>query len=169
MSHSAEMQEEDDRSKFYFFWGGPFSQWAHYPMEIEGVTYNTCEQYMMACKARLFGDEESLQAIMAARAPQMQKRLGRKVKNFDQDAWQAEAREIVYRGNLAKFTQHKGLRELLMSTGSKTIVEASPLDFIWGIGMAENDPRAPFPSEWQGKNWLGECIQRVRTHLQEQV
>lgn len=169
MSQNRFISQEGDRSNFYFFWGGPFSQWARYPMEIEGVTYNTCEQYMMACKARMFGDEENLQAIMAARDPQLQKRLGRKVKGFDEETWSAEAREIVYRGNLAKFTQHKGLLELLMSTGSKTIVEASPMDVIWGIGMAEDDPRAPFPGEWQGKNWLGECIQRVRTHLQEQV
>lgn len=162
---AAELPGEGDRSRFFFFWGGPFSQWAKYPMEVDGRTYNTCEQFMMAGKARLFGDEAIFEEIMKARDPSVQKKLGRKVANFDSEVWNAHAREIVYQGNLAKFSQHEKLKAVLMDTGDRTIVEASPMDMIWGIGMAEDDPQAPHPHLWQGTNWLGECIQRVRDTL----
>src|SRR5690242_18213405 len=95
-----------DKDHFVFFWGGPYSQWAKYQMEIDGVTYNTCEQYMMAEKARLFGDTEAEAAIMAVSNPREQKALGRKVKGFDGERWMAAAEEIVYRANLAKFSQN---------------------------------------------------------------
>lgn len=145
---------------------GPFSQWAIRPIKIDGKTYNCCEQYMMAAKARLFGDEESERAIMLAQDPAEQKAIGRMVKGFSKDKWEAVARDVVYRANMAKFTQHEDLLKNLLATGNRTIVEASPYDQIWGIGLRASDPRATDPSRWRGTNWLGEAIMRVRTILE---
>jgi ribA/ribD-fused uncharacterized protein len=155
------------RSDFYFFWGHPFSQWGLYPMEIEGVTYNCCEQYMMAEKARLFQDAVAEAAIMEAADPATQKAWGRCVRGFDKAAWEAVAREIVYRGNYAKFSQNEAVYLLLMQTGTKTIVEAAADDTIWGIGMDDSHPDICDPSQWRGTNWLGEAIMRVRKELRE--
>jgi ribA/ribD-fused uncharacterized protein len=150
--------------RFVFFWRGPFSQWAKYSFVIDGVTYVTCEQYMMAEKARLFKDGETEAKILATANPRKQKELGRQVKGFDQAAWDAVCVEVVYRGNLAKFSQNPELLELLLATGDKIIAEASPVDPIWGIGMAEDNPSVTDMSLW-GKNLLGNVIMRIRETL----
>ncbi len=156
------------RDEFVFFWSGPFSQWAKFKFEIEGTTYVTCEQYMMAEKARLFGDKEAERKIMATDNPRQQKALGRKVVNFDPARWEAACEEIVYRANLAKFSQHEELMAMLPATGDKTIAEASPQDAIWGIGMAEEHPNVTDQSLW-GRNLLGKAIVRVRDELCHQL
>lgn len=148
------------------FYGGPFSQWYPYRMVIGGVSYNTAEQYMMAMKATYFGDKESLDKIMATNNPRDQKALGRKVKNFDAGMWSAVSREYVYIANLAKFSEDT-MKLMLLGTGNKEIVEASPTDTIWGIGLSEDDPRALDKSQWRGTNWLGEAIMRVRNDLRK--
>lgn len=152
-------------NKYTFFWGGQFSQWAPSEILIDGVKYNCCEQYMMAQKALLFKDTESYNAIMKAQQPYEQKALGRKVKNFNKETWELVAKSIVYRANQAKFTQHKHYYEGLMATGDTLLVEASPEDKIWGIGLAASDPRAQDESQWQGTNWLGEILTDVREDL----
>lgn len=154
-----------ERDGFVFFWDGWPSQWHPSPFEIDGVRYRCCEQFMMAEKARLFGDEDTLAEILAAETPKEQKALGRQVKPFDEARWNGVCREIVYRGNLAKFTQNEDLKELLLATGDMTLVEASPTDKIWGIGLAADDRRATRPGEWRGKNWLGKALMRVRDTL----
>jgi len=147
------------------FWSGIFSQWHNHDMVIEGILYNTCEQYMMAEKARLFDDLEVLELILETKNPKEQKKLGRLVKNFDLTKWEASCQEIVYRGNKAKFSDPK-LREYLLSFDKDAIfVEASPLDKVWGIGLHETDERALDPKQWQGTNWLGVAITRVRDEL----
>lgn len=153
-----------DRSRFVFFWGGPFSQWTKAPMVVDGVEYVTCEQYMMAGKARLFHDAEAEAAILAARNPRIQKALGRRVTGFDEAAWAAARDEIVFQGNLAKFSQHPDLRGRLLDTGDRIIAEASPRDSIWGIGMAEDDPNVTDTTLW-GLNLLGKALMRVRETL----
>ena len=150
--------------QFMFFWGGPFSQWAKYPMEIDGKIYVTCEQYMMAEKARLFGDRESEAKIMAAQTPREQKALGRRVKPFDAARWEEVREEIVFRANLAKFSQREALKEMLFATGDKIIAEASPQDAIWGIGMDEDHPNVLDTTLW-GQNLLGKALMRVRAEL----
>lgn len=147
------------------FWGGKFSQWYNADMVISGVKYCTCEQFMMAEKARTFSDNIALQQIMKTNDPKEQKAIGRKVDNFDADIWSPISREVVYTGNLAKFTQNKDCFDELMETGDKTIVEASPYDKIWGIGLSATDPRALDRNQWQGTNWLGEAIMKVRETL----
>jgi len=83
------MRMEHPRTNFTFFWSGPFSQWAMYPIEIDGIVFDCNEQYMMAEKARLFGDEEIFEHIMNTSNPKTQKSFGRMVKGFRKDIWEA--------------------------------------------------------------------------------
>ena len=151
--------------KFTFFWHGPFSQWYRQDFVVEGVTYNCAEQYMMAAKAKLFEDDETLDKIMASTSPKEQKQLGREVKNFDKDKWDAVARDLVEKGNYAKFTQNNDLKKMLLETIGTTLVEASPYDKIWGIGMDDKNPLALNRNTWKGLNWLGEVLTRVRDRI----
>jgi ribA/ribD-fused uncharacterized protein len=159
------MSDVSEVAGFIFFWNGWPSQWHPAAFTIDGVEYTCAEQFMMAEKARLFGDEETRGEILAARSPREHKALGRKVRSFDADRWTEACMEIVYRGNVAKFSQNADLRELLLATGDRTLAEASPNDLIWGIGLAATDPRAADRSQWRGKNWLGEVLMRVRDDL----
>jgi len=164
--------------EYLFFWGhrpskdgsvtkSCFSQWWVAPFKIDGVTYPTAEHYMMAGKARLCGDESSLEKILQTSDPQQAKRLGRKVLNFSEEIWLAHRFDLVVAGNLAKFQQHPKLGSFLKATGNKVLVEASPVDAIWGIGMAGDDPRATEPSQWKGLNLLGFALMEVRRRLIE--
>lgn len=151
--------------KFTFFWHGPFSQWHASRFEIDGVSYSHAEQWMMAEKARLFGDADVERQIMAATNPKAQKALGRKVRGFDERIWNANAKPIVKNGSLAKFSQNSVLLEALLATDGTTLVEASPYDKVWGIGLAIGDPRSLSRSTWQGTNWLGEVLTETREEL----
>jgi hypothetical protein len=146
---------------FILFWSGEFSQWHLHDMYINDVKYNCCEQYMMAMKAKLFNDDDSYRKIMESQFPREQKALGRKVKNYDDVKWKQHCRQFVFHGNYAKF-EDPILRGLLLTTWDDTIVEASPYDTIWGIGMGEDNPRCYDPSQWLGTNWLGEALMQVR-------
>lgn len=150
--------------KFVFFYGGPFSQWYQSRFTLDGTTYNCAEQYMMAQKALIFGDEEARAKIMKSHSPSDQKAAGRKVKNFDADKWNKVARAFVYRANSAKFS-NPILKNFLLETGDKELVEASPTDVIWGIGLSESDPNRFDKSKWRGTNWLGEVLMEVRKDL----
>jgi ribA/ribD-fused uncharacterized protein len=158
------MAKED----FVLFWDGIYSQWHPSKFTIDGREYNCCEQYMMAKKALTFNDQESYKMIMYSDNPRDQKAFGRRVKNFNAEVWSVISREVVYQGNYAKFTQNPELKEQLMATGDLEIVEASPYDKIWGIGLGEEDPRAWDKSTWDGLNWLGEAIMRVRETLRKE-
>ena len=154
---------------FYFFWGGPASQWYESDFEIDGTTYNCAEQYMMAQKAELFADQKSLKQIMKSDDPRTQKKLGRAVTGFDQTVWERECKQIVYRANLAKFTQNPQLTLWLLSQVETTFVEASPYDKVWGIGLGEQDPLRLDRLTWQGTNWLGEAITNVRNDIRKLI
>jgi ribA/ribD-fused uncharacterized protein len=143
-----------------------FSQWWPAPFEVDGARYPTAEHFMMAQKARLFGDEPMLERIRLAASPLEAKKLGRKVKGFRQEAWDEHAFAFVVRGNVAKFGQNGALKSYLLGTRDKVLVEASPMDRIWGIGMAAGDPRAGNPREWQGSNLLGFALMAARAELQ---
>lgn len=154
-----------------FFWRetetpyGCLAQWSPHGFEIGGARYANAEAWMMASKARLFGDETAARKIVASSDPRTAKALGRKVRGFDAVQWERCARDIVMEGNMAKFSQNQMLRSVLLSTGERVLVEASPFDKIWGIGMAADDPRAMNRSEWCGTNWLGETLMSVRAEL----
>lgn len=145
------------------------SQWYPLGFTIENIRYPTAEHWMMACKARLFGDDEMLAEILTAATPAQAKKLGRKVRNFDEAKWKAKAREFVTQGNYAKFTQHPRLREFLLRTGDAIIVEASPFDRIWGIGMGASHADAQNPIGWRGTNLLGFALMDVRERIRREM
>lgn len=158
-----------ETNEFVLFWGGWLSHWHPARFSVDGVEYNCCEQFMMAEKARLFGDDEALAKILESESPRAQKALGRAVRNFDKVTWDGVCRGIVYTANLARFEQDESLRRTLLATGEKTIVEASPTDRIWGVGLSQDDPRAQDPSQWRGTNWLGVALTQVRHTLAAQA
>jgi hypothetical protein len=157
--------------KFIPFYTNYLGQWGNHPMKciFTGIEFNCAEQYMMYCKAELFGDEITKKAILETNSPARQKILGRQVKNFDRFTWDKVARDIVYDGNFLKFSQNDLLQKKLFSTAGFTLVEASPTDLIWGAGIAENDPRIHDRASWRGKNWLGQVLTRLRDDLMNDV
>jgi len=154
-----------DRSKFHFFWDGICSQWHPSEFAVDNRTFNSAEQYMMACKAQLFGDETKLKAIMESDSPKVQKAIGRTVENFDPKIWDTVSQLVVFKANIAKFTQNPDMRDFLLSTDDKIIVEASPYDKIWGVAMGEDDPDICDPQKWRGRNLLGVVCMEVREAL----
>lgn len=154
--------------RFTFFWGpdSVFSQWyAGAPFERAGHRFLTAENWMMWQKARLFGASDEFCAEILAASPRDAKRLGRQVPGFSEAIWAVAARPIVAEGNYAKFTQHPNLLQELLATARTTIVEASPTDRVWGIGLKADDPRALCRSTWRGANWLGDVLTDVRDTL----
>lgn len=144
---------------------GCFSQWFGRSFELDGVRYRTAEHAMMHAKAVLFGDQEAADAILAAPTARDAKGLGRKVRAFEQARWEERSVELVTRANLAKFSQHPDLREVLLSTEGALLVEASPYDRIWGAGIGADDPRICEPRLWPGRNLLGGVLMDVRDRL----
>ena len=163
------------RPKLLLFWGHRprgtgvgkhvLSQWWPATFSVEGDSYASAEHFMMAEKARLFGDETTRAAILAASKPGAAKALGRMVRGFDDQRWMEHRFDIVVRASLAKFGQNADLRGYLLETGDKVLVEASPVDRVWGIGLAADDARAQRPSEWSGLNLLGFALMRARATL----
>lgn len=161
---------------YLYFWGHQpskdgrvtqscLSQWFEASFTINGIVYQTAEHWMMAAKARLFEDEEALSQILRSSDPKTAKALGRKVKNFEGAVWDENARRLVTEGNIAKFSQNSHLREFLLETGDAVLVEASPYDRIWGIGLKADDERAKNPATWQGQNLLGFALMDVRIEV----
>ncbi|TCM96924.1 hypothetical protein EV294_104135 [Paenibacillus sp. BK033] len=180
MKYSIEQLQREhavgERGTFLFFWGHTpsepgkidkscLSQWWMSPFIIDRIPYTCTEQYMMAEKARLFQDEEMLAEILKASDPKEIKAFGRAVKNFDKTAWESQCYVIVKRGNFAKFSQNAELGLFLKSTGTSILVEASPYDRIWGIGMEQADSNVGNPLEWRGRNLLGFALMEVRDEL----
>jgi ribA/ribD-fused uncharacterized protein len=150
---------------FFFTEASPFSQWYRCAFREGDVTFNCAEQYMMHGKAMLFGDAATAQKILAAEHPKQQKALGRKVAPFDDAVWRRERERIVTSGSRLKYTQNAELLALLLATTGTTLVEASPYDKIWGIGLAASDPRAQDPTQWKGQNLLGKILTVLRDEL----
>ena len=144
---------------------GCLSQWWPATFTVDGVPYPTAEHWMMAGKARLFEDPAGLAAVQAARSPGAAKAAGRKVRGFDQERWVAARFDLVVAGNLAKFSQHTDLGEFLLTTGARVLVEASPYDRIWGVGLAPTDPQVLRVTTWRGLNLLGFALMEVRDQL----
>lgn len=177
MKYDNEKIKEDFRvgkkQKFLFFWGhrklksgkigsSCLSQWWPSEFIMEGVTYFSAEHFMMAEKARLFDDQENLVKIIHSTSPAQAKAFGRKVIGFKEDIWVKNRFDIVQRGNVAKFEQNKELKEFLLSTNHRILVEASPVDAIWGIGMAIDHEHIENPLKWKGLNLLGYALMCAR-------
>ncbi|MEI7057374.1 NADAR family protein [Nocardioides sp. CCNWLW239] len=164
------------RPKYVHFWGHTprrpgkldkscFSQWFPAPFDADGERFATAEHYMMWSKAVLFGDHKVAAEILAAPTPGAAKALGRMVAGFSETAWVSRRSAIVISASIAKFGSNPMLRDFLLATGDRVLVEASPHDPIWGIGMAESNPAAATPSEWRGLNLLGFALIEARTQL----
>ncbi|XP_067946360.1 riboflavin biosynthesis protein VVA0006-like [Watersipora subatra] len=158
---------EPAKERFTFFYkkDSPFSQFHSCQFTVAGVTYNCAEQYMMHQKAVMFGDTQMAKRILASSSPPQQKSFGRLVEKFDPEVWARQCREVVFNGNYAKFTQNKNLLTHLIATEGTTLVEASPRDKIWGIGMGANNPLAQNRATWKGRNYLGEALTQVRERI----
>ncbi|MEU8583573.1 NADAR family protein [Streptomyces abikoensis] len=165
-----------ERPKYVYFWGhrprrdgsvgpGCFSQWWPSPFTVDGTVYATAEHWMMAGKARLFGDAEAEARALAAGHPKQAKDAGRAVRGFDEEVWRRHRFALVVEGSVHKFGQHPELREYLLGTGGRVLVEASPLDRVWGIGLAADDERAGDPARWDGLNLLGFALMEARQRL----
>ncbi|MEN8653823.1 NADAR family protein [Streptomyces sp. 21So2-11] len=173
----AVVAEQSGRSLRYLpFWGhrpnrdgtpgaGCLSQWWEADFSEDGHTYRSAEHYMMAHKAWLFGDPATASKILEAGHPADAKKLGRQISGFDNAVWNAERFGIVVRGNIAKFGRHDDLREFLLGTRDRVLVEASPMDRIWGIGLAADDERSASPATWNGLNLLGFALMDARDAL----
>ena len=162
--------------KYIYFWGHRpthdgsisktcMSQWWLSEFKVEGITYKSAEHWMMAEKARLFNDDEMLSKIITANSPAEAKKLGRKVRGFDHNTWTANCYEVVKQGNIHKFSQNSALKNYLLTTGTRVLVEASPYDPIWGIGMAQDHRGIHFPEKWKGTNLLGFALMEARESL----
>lgn len=161
---------------FLLFWGHTpkapgaidkscLSQWFPAAFVVDGVSYKTAEHFMMAEKARLFRDDKALRTILEAPTPADAKKGGRTVRNYDDQAWGRARSLSVVKGNLAKFDQNEALGTFLKRTGDAILVECSPRDRIWGIGMGASNPDARAPSKWRGQNLLGFALVEARTQL----
>lgn len=168
--------EKEQHIDYLFFWGHTpknvtvvdkscFSQWFESDFAVDDIIYPTAEHWMMAQKALLFNDTEIYQKIIGAPKAAIAKNLGREVKDFNAELWNENAYKIVVQGNFYKFNQNKELLKFLLYTNRKVLVEASPSDCIWGIGMDQNDADATNPFKWEGTNLLGFALMEVRDLL----
>ena len=166
-----------ERFAYLCFWGHTptlagsvdkscLSQWYPAAFDVDEHRYATAEHYMMAQKALLFGDEAVFERILQVAHPKEVKVLGRQVRHYQQDVWEAQRFNIVKAANIAKFSQHADLQAFLLATGKQVLVEASPVDTIWGIGLAADHAHATQPPKWRGLNLLGFALMQVRAQLQ---
>lgn len=176
IDHLIGLVSRGERVKYLPFWGhrprpdgslGPscLSQWWPAPFTVGEVRYATAEHWMMAGKARLFADPEAERAAVEAKTPAAAKKAGRLVHGFDEAVWERERYALVVEGSVHKFGSDPALRAYLLGTGDRVLVEASPLDRIWGIGLAADDERAGDPARWRGLNLLGFALMDARERL----
>lgn len=154
----------ENENGVYFKSGYP-SQWYESEFNIGGKKFENCEQWMMYMKAITFNDIEIAEKVMKTTDPKEIKALGREVKNFEVNAWNAVADDVVFRGNVAKFSQNQELKELLLATGDKKFVECATYDPIWGIGMDITTALRTPEEEWKGTNRLGKAIMNAREYI----
>jgi ribA/ribD-fused uncharacterized protein len=152
---------------YVFFWKvrdsyGELSQWYNSHFKLNDKPFANAEQFMMYAKAEIFGDTRTAYAILRTITshPADHRRMGRMVRNFDEDTWSRVSMNVAVVANLCKFTHDDRLMGILMSTDGKTLVEASPTDSIWGIGFTERN--AFINSDRWGTNKLGKALTIVR-------
>jgi ribA/ribD-fused uncharacterized protein len=169
-------QHRGKRHKLLLFWGHTpqrtdvvdkacLSQWYPSPFVVDGLRFATAEHWMMHGKAMLFGDHDIAAQVLTSKSPAAAKKLGRMVRGFGEVAWCDHRFELIVRGTVHKFQQHNALREWLLGTKDKVLVEASPMDRIWGIGLAADSDEAQDPARWRGLNLLGFALMAARAQL----
>lgn len=174
-----EQFDQEEKMKFVFFWGHTpnpdgsvskscFSQWWEQTFYYEELAFLSAEHWMMYQKAALFKDEEIQKKILSVKSPAEAKKLGRAVRNFDQQVWEENRYQIVIDGNVLKFSQDEALKTFLLNTNKRVLVEASPVDNIWGIGLAQDAANIQNPHTWEGPNLLGFALMEVRDQLRNE-
>lgn len=170
--------ENDDRLKYLFFWGHTadknglvtsccLSQWWECDFVYDGMTFKSTEHWMMYKKALLFNDLNIAALILKCNSPGEAKKLGREVSNFENDVWNQHRMNIVVEGNVLKFSQNKDLETFLLNTKDRILVEASPVDEIWGVGLSKDSEKIHNPNTWRGLNLLGFALMQVRDILND--
>ena len=148
-----------------YFWGSELSNWYNCRFTYKGHVFHNSEQAFMWEKALYFNDDEIAELILNTPDPRANKELGRSVKNFNKNEWMKVSYSIMINVNFIKWSSNKKLKELLLSTGEKTLVEASPSDTIWGIGLHWKDDLVLDENNWKGANLLGYALMEVRKRL----
>ena len=123
----------------------------------------------MAEKCLLFNNKTAWEKVISSPKPGLAKDVGRSIKDFDQETWDQNKCDIVIKGNIAKFSQNPDLKEFLLNTKERVLVEASPLDIIWGVGLDQDNPNISNPYYWKGSNLLGFCLMEVRDIINSQL
>lgn len=138
---------------------------------VEGKDYWLREQWMMHMKALVFatgankvGNLVIAGQIMSTTSPGAIKALGRQVKGYSDERWDACKFKVVVNGNYLQFSQNKEMRDILIGSGTRELVEASAKDAIWGIGLNESSAKKTDKSQW-GQNLLGKAIMEARVHI----
>lgn len=153
--------------KHVAFWGSAFSNF--YPCEFsyDGKTWKSSEQCFMAMKAKHFGDTEIYERILASTEPKHAKKLGRMVKNYDDEEWSRVRYNYMYEIVKEKFAQNKYLTDFLKSDEfkDKTFVEGNPFDRIWAVGIDYRNCWIDDEAKWDGQNLLGKVLEQVRKEL----
>ncbi|KAI9796465.1 MAG: hypothetical protein M1833_006133 [Piccolia ochrophora] len=159
-----------------YFWkpeqeDGFLGQWYPSPFTArtadgEEIHYQNAEQYMMHHKGLLFAPDSPITASILTTpdvTPRTIKQLGRQIPDFVESEWHEHRFSIVVDANLLKFTQDPRLKKLLLDTGDKALVEASPRDRIWGIGFGKKN--APAQRARWGQNLLGKALMEARERI----
>jgi ribA/ribD-fused uncharacterized protein len=163
------MKQQDH---FVFFWrpqeeNGYLGNWFLRDFELDGTRFNCSEQAMMYKKAMLMGDPKTAAIILKEDQPAKHKKLGQSVAPWDEKKWLENREKIMFDSCRAKFLAAPDLLEQLLATGDACLVEASPMDKIWGIGLAKDHPDASKPKNWKGLNLLGKVLMEVREDLRQ--
>ncbi|MES2485185.1 MAG: NADAR family protein, partial [Bacteroidota bacterium] len=144
-----------------------FSQWFETPFTVNNRVYKTSEHWMMAHKALLFGDKDNFEKIITCDTPKEAKEFGRQVLGYDEQIWNENKFDIVKLGNIHKFNQHPDFAQYLLKTGDKILVEASPIDTVWGIGLSIDSNYIDNIYAWRGENLLGFVLMETRDFLKD--
>ncbi|WP_202436446.1 MULTISPECIES: NADAR family protein [Vibrio] len=170
-------QRQGKEFKFVYFWGhrkpqqgiakSCFSQWYEAPFYEGSKCFLTAEHYMMYQKAKTFDNHDIAEKILVCKTPGEAKKLGRNVVGFDEQIWREVRYNIVVQANVLKFSQHSDMKAFLSNTGDRILVEASPVDRIWGIGLSADDPKVEQVNQWQGLNLLGYALMKTRQLINE--
>lgn len=131
---------------------GEFSNFAYFPIKLDGKMWHTTEHYFQAQK---FADQQYQEKIRAERSPMIAARLGRDRKQKLRNDWESVKNNVMKKALMAKFTQHEDLKTLLISTGDAKLIEHTINDVYWGDGGGK------------GQNFLGRLLMQVRDEISE--
>jgi ribA/ribD-fused uncharacterized protein len=162
--------------KFVFFYRNADIYSNFYKSEFtkNGIAFSCGEQWIMYQKALTFKDkyptnQDIADKILKTNDPGKIKAFGRQVQGYDEIIWSGCRQQKTYEGLIEKFRQNENLKKQILATGTRELVEASPSDKIWGVGLTESDVRIEKKSNWKGQNILGKILTKVRSTLQNEA